>query len=476
MSTPDIQVYRAIVQTADTATGTLQVTIPALMGAGVRVPVSNVGFKQNSFGQYLVPAPGTNGFVAVQSGYQHAYWVAEPAVTQAFVTNQAVLYAASAGSVAIASASGFALAASAGAITAASVSLLAHINAPDPHPQYLTYAEQIGFRNLVRNGIGNIDQRGIAASLSPGAGYAQSGPDGWFCARDGSGSVVYGVTTFAPGSFTLGGQNFRETLYINHNAGATTSQTYEVLRQYIEKVGGDQWYAFSCWVYPSWSNAGIGVTLTQHYGSGGSPSADVGTTIVPQQNLVTNAWNRVTGAVLMPTTSGKTLGSTANTDALILDIGFGTGGSSLNHNGLTYITGIQLEVGTTPSNFEFRPRSFELEFCQRYFQRHNYLKMSGVGTGFAGTGAARMGAMLPTTMKPSQAPLVTIVNGPVTVYDGVATGTFSGVGANYSQPHMIEIDSTATTLPDIGSDTRGPRPITTYVSGSWGIELNAERW
>lgn len=99
MSTPDIQVYRAIVQTADTTTGTLQVNIPALMGAGVQVPVANVGFKQNAFGQYLVPAAGTIGFVAVQSGYNHAYWVDDPGVTQAFVTNQAQFYAASAGSV-----------------------------------------------------------------------------------------------------------------------------------------------------------------------------------------------------------------------------------------------------------------------------------------------------------------------------------------------------------------------------------------
>jgi hypothetical protein len=41
-----------------------------------------------------------------------------------------------------------------------------------------------------------------------------------------------------------------------------------------------------------------------------------------------------------------------------------------------YITGVQLEVGSTATSFDYRPYTTELQLCQRYFQTYGY----GIGT------------------------------------------------------------------------------------------------
>jgi hypothetical protein len=48
-----------------------------------------------------------------------------------------------------------------------------------------------------------------------------------------------------------------------------------------------------------------------------------------------------------------------------------TGATSVvGTNGATfYITGVQLEVGSTATSFDYRPYGTELELCQRYFQK-----------------------------------------------------------------------------------------------------------
>jgi hypothetical protein len=46
-------------------------------------------------------------------------------------------------------------------------------------------------------------------------------------------------------------------------------------------------------------------------------------------------------------------------------------------NGATlYITGVQLEVGSTATSFDYRPYTTELQLCQRYFQTYGY----GIGS------------------------------------------------------------------------------------------------
>ena len=69
-----------------------------------------------------------------------------------------------------------------------------------------------------------------------------------------------------------------------------------------------------------------------------------------------------------------------------------------------YITGVQLEVGTTATNFDFRSYGTELQLCQRYYYQHaSYAFTGGAATiGLVAFNTATDGRImltLPTTMR-----------------------------------------------------------------------------
>ena len=85
-----------------------------------------------------------------------------------------------------------------------------------------------------------------------------------------------------------------------------------------------------------------------------------------------------------------------------------------------YITGVQLERGTTATPFEYRDYGRELMMCQRYFARVFDPPMRGVGTGGTSGGASRLALFFPATMRAQ--PTVSI-SGTFTFWNGSATAT-----------------------------------------------------
>lgn len=100
-------------------------------------------------------------------------------------------------------------------------------------------------------------------------------------------------------------------------AGETNNRLYQRYSSVLTFAGDD--VTVSLYAKSSTSSQ-INVYLTQDFGSGGSPSASV-RTLVFQQNL-TSEWARYNGTITLPTLLGKTLGTTANSDALVLEINF----------------------------------------------------------------------------------------------------------------------------------------------------------
>jgi len=119
---------------------------------------------------------------------------------------------------------------------------------------------------------------------------------------------------------------------------------------------------------------------------------------------------------------------------------YGANGATnvVSTNGATwYITGVQLEVGSTATSFDYRPYGTELALCQRY-----YFRVGAPNTGYHGFGAGT--AQNSTTV-------VTYVKLPVTMRS-VPTGSYGGtinlLSNALTSPSSIGITATAGTYVD----------------------------
>jgi len=125
------------------------------------------------------------------------------------------------------------------------------------------------------------------------------------------------------------------------------------------------------------------------------------------------------------TVAGDTSGTWLTTNGIGLDVLFslGTGSSFLgtagawagaNYLGATgqvnmvatngatfYITGVQLEVGSTATSFDYRPYGTELALCQRYCNRFDYANTCAVVTGYIDSATSARGAITFPTMRTS---------------------------------------------------------------------------
>lgn len=239
------------------------------------------------------------------------------------------------------------------------------------------------YRNRVINGGFRVQQRGSSALSITSSG--QYYIDQWANRYDGT-SVSISVQPLA---FTLGQtavpgepSNYAELTC----SLAPSGQTFNEYTQRIESVRNFAGQTATLSFYAKASAAAtLGCLLRQNFGTGGSPSAAVNST--NQNNTLTTAWQKFTYTVTLASISGKTLGSNADDN---LEVVFGL---PLNAAFTIDIANVQLEAGSTATDFEVRPIAQELALCLRYFER---LVSSGgfvgFGSGFAAsTTLARVG-------------------------------------------------------------------------------------
>lgn len=234
----------------------------------------------------------------------------------------------------------------------------------------------LGFRNLIINGDFSINQRGFSSSTNN-----DFGPDRWVKSASG------GTTTHSLQSFTLGNEiaNYEPTrFYRMVSSGQSASSDY---CQFYQKIEGVRTNAGSLCTISFWAKADttreISVELQQVFGTGGSPSSSVFTFV--GKTTVNTSWNRYSFTILVPSISGKTIG-TNNNDCLILAIWTSAGstfasrsGSLPIQNGTFDFWGVQVEKNNVASSFEQRPIGVELNLCMRYYERSTtYYLISGM--------------------------------------------------------------------------------------------------
>jgi hypothetical protein len=236
-----------------------------------------------------------------------------------------------------------------------------------------TAAPYAAGKNKFINGDFFINQRGFTSTTTTGT----YGLDRWFltCA---DGTVTYSVQAFTPGAAPVVGYesaNFARVV----TTGQTLSSASARLRQSIENVRtfAAQTITVSFWAKSATGTPKVALEFIQNFGTGGSPSSNV--THYAGQATIGTTWQRYSVTTTIPSISGKTVGSTANTSALefLLYVSAGsnfdarTGTLGIQSNTFD-IWGVQIEAGSTATAFQTATGTIggELALCQRYFQAY----------------------------------------------------------------------------------------------------------
>ena len=235
-----------------------------------------------------------------------------------------------------------------------------------------------GFKNRIINGGMVIDQRNAGASVTPTD--AQYTVDRWNAGLTQASKFSVQRSTVAPAGFT------NSLLVTSLSAYSVVSGDLFRVSQYIEGfnasdlgwgAAGAQSVTLSFWVRSSLTGTFSGALLN----SAVNRSYPFTYTI-----SAANTWEQKSVTI-----AGDTSGTWLTDSGIGIRVGFSLGAGStfsgpagswaaatytaatgatsvVGTNGATfYITGVQLERGSTATSFDFRPYGTELALCQRYY-------------------------------------------------------------------------------------------------------------
>ena len=308
----------------------------------------------------------------------------------------------------------------------------------------------LGRRNLLHNGAMQVAQRATSVTGKTSSGY-------FTCDRWNVNIDTMGTWSFDQSSTVPSGEGFATSLkascttadaspavgdavFIQHRIEGQNLQHLKKGTSSAEKV------TLSFWVRSSKTGTHIAEIRD-----------DINTRHIAKSYSITTAdtWQYVT-----LTYDGDTSGTLTNSNIRALDLNFWLGGGTNFTSGTLatswasrtlanaavgqvnladstsnewYITGIQLEVSDTATDFEHRSFGEELSLCQRYFQIHENIQMAAYVN--AAYRRAESYFALPAAMRanPSVSTLTTgnssNIRSPATTYAGIQMAVSKG-GAN----------------------------------------------
>jgi hypothetical protein len=247
-------------------------------------------------------------------------------------------------------------------------------------------------RNRIINGAMVIDQRNAGASVTPTTGTYTL--DRFRAYQNVASKFTVQRSSVAPAGFT------NSALITSTSAYTASGTDLFLFMQYIEgfNVADLGWgtanaatVTLSFWVRSS---------LTGTFGGAILNGAEDRNYPFTYTISAANTWEQK--AITIP---GDTTGTWLTTNGLGMEVNFGLGagatysgtagawaaGAKFTATGATsvvgtsgatfYITGVQLEKGSTATSFDYRPYGTELALCQRYFEYVQYTIGAVAGTG-----------------------------------------------------------------------------------------------
>jgi hypothetical protein len=242
-------------------------------------------------------------------------------------------------------------------------------------------SNNVTFRNKIINGAMVIDQRNAGASVSN---------SGFIVDRFAFDRGVSTATVTGQQSSTVPTNGFSNSVVLTVGTGAaTTSGDYSIFRQPIEgyNVADLNWgtssaqtITLSFWIRSSLTGT-FGVAINNSaqnryyigsYTINSANTFEYKTITIPGDQSGT--WLKTNGQginLYWDIGVGSTYSAAAGSWGTGTSIYGLTGGVKLlaNTGATWYVTGVQLEAGTTASPFEYRQYGTELQLCQRYYEK-----------------------------------------------------------------------------------------------------------
>ena len=337
----------------------------------------------------------------------------------------------------------------------------AHLATQQSIKAYVDTAASTGTRNLIMNGEMRVAQRATSAT---GIGNGDAGYhvcDRW---RFNEGGTIQAEVTMSQDSDVPAGQGFSNSLKLDVTTAESAVAADErfVLDNIIEgqdlthlKFGTSEAMSLTLSFWIKSTKTGT-YCITLYNGSTGIDDRILTKTYTVDS---TNTWEKKTLTWVGDTDSGSAFVDD-NADGLFVQFWF-MAGSNFTDGTLTsswvdwddgvwadamvnaldstsnniYLTGVQLEAGSTATEYEHRTFAHELQQCQRYFQTWGRQTTTGIGVGTGNAQNATTAYIFPHTKGDMRATPTITFNGTVNVYDGAAVVTISSIGSMNGDGH-----------------------------------------
>ena len=312
-----------------------------------------------------------------------------------------------------------------------------------PDSTVQTTTGKTGMVNRIINGAMVIDQRNAGASITQGTTGTQYSVDRWGIYGNVASKFTAQQSTTAPAGY------INSLLITSSSAYSVASGDNFLLYQKIEGLNtadlgwgaaGAQSVTLSFWVRSS---------LTGTFG--GSIQNSAQNYCYPFSYTISsaNTWEQKSITITGPTSGtwlttngigvgvqfgigvGSTYSGTAGAWAATTYISATGATSIIGTNGATwYLTGVQLEKGSTATSFDYRPYGTELALCQRYYWKNgvgdNSVALGGTGA-FANSTTLQAMFQFPVTMRANP----TATQSSANIADGTAGSAVTSIGTSY---------------------------------------------
>ena len=296
------------------------------------------------------------------------------------------------------------------------------------HDDFVT--GDVNFKNIIINGDMSIAQRGTSQASAGDVSGTYDTVDRFAFANQNMGAFTISQDTDVPSS-----QGFAKSLKLDCTAADASPATNDYLiflqrfegqnLQYLKKgTSSAQSLTLSFWVKSNKTGTYMAELRDSDNSRGISKTYTINSA---------STWEKKT-----ITYDGDTTGAFDNDNAASLNVQFWLGaGTNFTSGTLAtswesitnanraigqvnladstsnewYITGVQLEAGTTASDFEFLPHDVNLRRCHRYYQDYTDYNIYVMGKGYgASTSGLRQIYSLKTTMRASPTTVVSNAN------------------------------------------------------------------